>query len=111
MSFRSFQNDAATLNRYKREFNGDMTLVEQIPVECDVQFEYKRIISRDGEEVTTSAAVFVTPNEALLAKSMKDLRQQPWRLAYGGDEHDVEAFDRIRKPGRDQIDHFELRLR
>src|SRR5690625_1861036 len=111
MGFNSFQNDTATLNRYTRDVAGDRVLQESIPVECDVQLEDKRIVSREGEEVTTTAAVYVTPNATLLSKTVAELTQSDWGFDYEGVERNVESFDRVREPARDVIDHYLLRLR
>src|SRR5690625_2667141 len=110
MAFDSFQNDTATLKRYGRDIAGDPVLIESIPVECDVQLGNKRVVSRDGEEVTTTARVYVTPNAALLEKTVAELLGQG-KLEYEGREKDVEVFDRVRAPGADKIDHYLLRLR
>lgn len=110
MSFSAFQNDTGILKRYTFS-GGDFKAAESIPVECDVQLQNKRIVSREGEEITTSAVVFVTPNPALLAKTMEELTANRWRFEYEGSEWEVEVIHRVRKPARDEIDHYELRLR
>lgn len=110
MSFSAFQNDTGILKGYTFS-GGDFQLAESIPVECDVQLQNRRVVSRDGEETATSAVVFVTPNPALLAKTMEELTAYRWRFDYEGSEWEVEVIHRVRKPARDVIDHYELRLR
>ena len=111
MAFKSFQNDAATLKRYDVDFTGSLVEVQSIPVGCDVQLHSRRSVDANGEEFTTSAVVFITPNTDLNAVTIENLTKKTWRLDYEAVESPVGSIKRVRKPGKDKISHYELELK
>lgn len=110
MAFSSFQNDGATLNRYSLDFSGSLSLDQAIPVQADVQYRNSRSLNSEGEEIVTSADVFVTPNPVLDGLSIELLTKSTWKLDYEGVETMVATLKRVRYPGKDKISHYELKL-
>jgi hypothetical protein len=109
MEFKAFQNDVGVLRRYEINRKGTKEEAEAIVVKCDVQYKQDRRV-RDGEEIHTSALVFVTANPAIDAVPLATLRASTWRLQYDGTDNPVMTIERVRKPANRQISHYELTL-
>lgn len=107
MEFNSFQNDTAKLIQFGLDFGGNKATIKSIDVQCDVQFEVKRITNSSGEEVTTFAKVFVSPNTKLNNLNTNDT----WLFDYKDEQYTVERFMRVRYPGSSAISHYELMLK
>lgn len=107
MAFNSFQNDSGELKRIGTDFAGNIATLQTVPIRCDVQFEVKRMTSREGEEITTLATVFATPTTALdtLQTNAK------WQFDYSGTTYTVERFMRVRFPASPAISHYQFYLR
>lgn len=108
--FNSFQNDSGILHEIEIDGFGSRVQADSINVSCDVQFETRLTYNNEGEEVQTRAHVFVTPNNDLNDKSISQLTGT-WDFEYKGETFNVERLDRIRKPARDIISHYEIWLR
>jgi hypothetical protein len=111
MAFSSFQNDTATLKRYAPDQFGTLIATQTVPIVCDVQLQSRRSVDTNGEEFTTSAVVFVTPNSGLLDVTIDSLTKKTWFLEYEGTESPVGSVRRVRKPAKDEISHYELELK
>lgn len=107
MAFNSFQNDTGTLKQIGNDFAGNITTLESLSISCDVQFEVKRMTSREGESITTVAIVFATPTIALDALQLN----ASWQFDYSGDTYTVERFQRVRFPASPAISHYQFYLR
>lgn len=107
MAFNSFQNDTGTLRQIGTDFAGNIETFQSITIKCDVQFEVKRMTSREGEDITTLATVFVTPSSSINSLQTN----AKWQFDYSGETYTVERFMRVRFPASSAISHYQFYLR
>ena len=107
MAFKTFQNDTGTLKQIDTDFAGNIAPIQSISIECDVQFEVKRMTSREGEQITTLATVFATPTDQLNSLQIN----AKWQFEYADETYTVERFMRVRYPASPAISHYQFYLR
>lgn len=109
MAFSAFQNDVGVLRRYEIDRSGTKQEVDAIVIKCDVQYKQSRRV-RDGEELNTTATVYITSNPVIDGIPLSTLRASTWRLQFEGTDNPVATIERVRVPAKNKISHYEVIL-
>lgn len=99
-----FNTDSATLAKVTEEFDGTPTVGTAFTVECDVDWHFKRVVNREGEEVTSPGITFINPHNNI------DVNHRNWRFTFEGETYKLEQLSRVKNIGTGTVSHYESQL-
>lgn len=104
MGFSEFTLSDATMQKITTDGAGDETVSLSFSVEIDPVLGFRRIFTRDNEEVN-GAETIIAPHPSI------DPSHRKWKLVYSGNTYDVERLEPFYHIGTEVVEHYEVTLR
>lgn len=107
-SFSEFTNQTATMKRIETDGAGDPSVVDSFSVQCDPSFEFRRIVTRQNEEITARGPIIVNPDARINDHYPGHTN---WQFEFEGVSYNVENMERVTQIGSLKPDHYSLHVR
>jgi hypothetical protein len=107
MEFNAFQTESGTLKKIGTDFGGDETVISSHNVSVDPVFGFKRITTRENEEITGLRTIITSPT----LENDYDLSHRNWKLEYKGTDYQIEQPVPFYTIGTNNLEHIEVILR
>lgn len=98
---KKFLTETGTLKKIALDGTGSESVESEFDVTCYVEWNRRRVINEDGDEVMANAVVFIEPDDQI------DVSHKRWDFGFESETYKVEKLSRIKKIGSNIIDHFE----
>ena len=106
MTFTDFQSESATVRKIGTDRYGDESTLDTFTVEIDPVFGFKRVFSKENEEITGRSTIITATN----LQSKFDLTHTNWKLDYNGRTHNIEQVTPFYTIGTTRLEFLELVL-
>lgn len=100
-----FLTETGTLKKIDLDGTGSKSVLSSFSVDCYVEWSRKRTINTDGDEIVANATVFIKPHDSI------DVSHKRWDFTFESETYKVEKINRIKKIGKNTVDHYEAMLR